>query len=82
MRTSKSSEVAVFDTLWPILRSVVTRDNLTAILGAAMQEGEWGWESFEDIKTKRDLLKFIVEIKEQLDEEYEDDESVRFVLRK
>ena len=82
MKKSKSSEVAVFDALWPILRSVVTRDKLAAILDAAMTEGGWGWESFEDIKTKQDLLKFIVEIKKQLDEEYDDDESVRFVLRK
>ena len=81
MKKSKSPEVAVFDALWPHLQSVVTRGRLAKMLETTMTDNQWGWESFEDINTKKDLRQFISDFIDLLDEEYEDDESVQFVMQ-
>ena len=92
IQTSKSPKDAVYDALWPTLRSVISRGRLIRFMDAAFSEGcrrgyhrtlcgsknEWGWDVVGDINTKKDLGHFVGDITKLVDRR----STVRLVLRR
>ena len=76
----ESTERAVLKTLEPIVKPYVENgDQLGLVIQAAFDENEWGWEDYTDIKTKKDMTRFMKDVILAFKDDYEDDTFVQVV---